>query len=579
MTQVKQFAIFIQSNQSKFVTKTYLNGITIAGNISLPNITHLINILNTEKCEEKFNDFDDEIKDICNTDNNIVEIHPHKDLTFEELKNMRMPQNNKIYVKGLPIKLCNKQRLETNTWFGKFGIIKQITVNKEFVAFITFEQRKDALHAIEIMNGFDLGNDRTLTVMSGLTGYCSYFLGNTYCKIRGCTLMHKWMDKKDIIRVSEKDEFHQDLVHEQLRGIRILQPHLLYVKNIPNEICVERLLISEKWFGRFGKVVRIHLEPKSNGICAYIEYNKNDIMAVKQSVRYFDRHPCNDGKIMRVMPGYTFYCSLFLQRFKCENKSCFGLHKWANIKNIMNKNIIKPPKKDIFYDNLSFEQLKNLRIIQSNIVYLVGLTKQLCNEQILQSNEWFGKFGDIENVSLPKNTFYDAKKFSAFITFNDEKNANNAIQNMNGYQLNNGSLIRATHGCKRICARFLKNEACSDTNCTALHEWPNIKYIVNRYKEPSFPDIENVNDNKYKPQNILYSTSAQRCKLKFEQWLEENVGLSQYLKVFQKHEYDDITMIKYFDDDDSTYDVLKNELGINNELHCKLIIEKINEFH
>ena len=63
------------------------------------------------------------------------------------------------------------------------------------------------------------------------------------------------------------------------------------------------------------------------------------------------------------------------------------------------------------------------------------------------------------------------------------------------------------------------------------------------------------------------------CKIKFESWLIEIVGLEQYLINFKETECNDVRMIEFFDDE-----CLENEIGIKTTLHRRLIMKKANEF-
>eukprot|EP01084_Bolivina_argentea_P267683 454468_1 len=79
-----------------------------------------------------------------------------------------------------------------------------------------------------------------------------------------------------------------------------------------------------------------------------------------------------------------------------------------------------------------------------------------------------------------------------------------------------------------------------------------------------------LNDKKdeKKLENILENKAV----LKFKHWIKNIVGLPQYLPLFEDNEYCDISMVQFFEND------VLNEIGINNQLHRKLILEKVNEF-
>eukprot|EP01084_Bolivina_argentea_P161367 280921_1 len=78
--------------------------------------------------------------------------------------------------------------------------------------------------------------------------------------------------------------------------------------------------------------------------------------------------------------------------------------------------------------------------------------------------------------------------------------------------------------------------------------------------------INNINYDDEKEWNKEYGN----CKLKFEHWLCNVVKLGQYLKLFKQKEYNDVTLIEFFDQD------TLNEIGIENKLHRKLIIKRVS---
>eukprot|EP01084_Bolivina_argentea_P031875 58978_1 len=83
----------------------------------------------------------------------------------------------------------------------------------------------------------------------------------------------------------------------------------------------------------------------------------------------------------------------------------------------------------------------------------------------------------------------------------------------------------------------------------------------------------NQNEKKYDGDYVQEKQNGNKCKLKFEYWLCNVVNLKQYLSSFEQNEYNDISMIEYFDED-----TIKNEIGIKKSVHYKLIMKKINEF-
>ena len=82
----------------------------------------------------------------------------------------------------------------------------------------------------------------------------------------------------------------------------------------------------------------------------------------------------------------------------------------------------------------------------------------------------------------------------------------------------------------------------------------------------------NIDNNDYKEDDGGIK-ETEKCKFKFEQWLCNVVKLRQYLELFKTKQYNDITMIEFFDED-----ILQIEIGIENKLHRKLIMKRVDEF-
>eukprot|EP01084_Bolivina_argentea_P299722 516666_1 len=75
---------------------------------------------------------------------------------------------------------------------------------------------------------------------------------------------------------------------------------------------------------------------------------------------------------------------------------------------------------------------------------------------------------------------------------------------------------------------------------------------------------ENKNDEEY---------DEEICKSKFRNWLFNTVKLKQYLPNFEQNECNDVRMIEFLD-----ADTLKNDIVIQNKMHCKLILKKVKQF-
>ena len=47
--------------------------------------------------------------------------------------------------------------------------------------------------------------------------------------------------------------------------------------------------------------------------------------------------------------------------------------------------------------------VQNVRVVQRNLVYVVGLPMELCYEELLSSTEYIGQYGKIVKVNAPQS--------------------------------------------------------------------------------------------------------------------------------------------------------------------------------
>ncbi|SCO64427.1 CCR4-NOT transcription complex subunit 4, putative [Plasmodium berghei] len=128
------------------------------------------------------------------------------------------------------------------------------------------------------------------------------------------------------------------------------------------------------------------------------------------------------------------------------------------------------------YDNL-LEVIKDIRVVQRNLVFVIGITENYAKKNILKKNEHFGKYGQILNIIINKsqafNPQYNGPSFSAYITYSNEKEAINAIYFIDGMMLDN-KILKASFGTTKYCSSFLKNYSCVNEDCFYLHELGNV---------------------------------------------------------------------------------------------------------
>ncbi|KAK4255022.1 hypothetical protein QN277_008083 [Acacia crassicarpa] len=120
------------------------------------------------------------------------------------------------------------------------------------------------------------------------------------------------------------------------------------------------------------------------------------------------------------------------------------------------------------------KQLSSVRVIQRNLVYIVGLPLNLADEEILQHREYFGQYGKVLKVSMSRTAAGVIQQFpnntcSVYITYSKEEEAIRCIQNVHGFVLD-GRPLRACFGTTKYCHAWLRNMPCSNPDCLYLHE-------------------------------------------------------------------------------------------------------------
>lgn len=146
----------------------------------------------------------------------------------------------------------------------------------------------------------------------------------------------------------------------------------------------------------------------------------------------------------------------------------------------------------------------NIRVIQKNLVYVIGIPQKYADDSVLRRQEFFGQFGSIkkiiinkrstslESFKLPEYRSNDTKlagsevsyksiesTASAYITFSTEFEAKWCIQEVDESILDN-KVIRCTYGTTKYCSFYLKNIPCQNNECMYLHECRHSKDILTK---------------------------------------------------------------------------------------------------
>ncbi|GFE53621.1 hypothetical protein BaOVIS_010250 [Babesia ovis] len=120
------------------------------------------------------------------------------------------------------------------------------------------------------------------------------------------------------------------------------------------------------------------------------------------------------------------------------------------------------------------QNLREMRVIQRNLVYVVGIPAKLAKKEILKQHEYFGQYGKIQHIVINKSQAYNAHvggaSYTAYITYSKKYEAANAIQAIDGSYVN-GKLLRASYGTTKYCTFFLKGLKCNNVDCFYLHRY------------------------------------------------------------------------------------------------------------
>ena len=112
----------------------------------------------------------------------------------------------------------------------------------------------------------------------------------------------------------------------------------------------------------------------------------------------------------------------------------------------------------IFFTKEKLEYLRKVRIIKTNLIHVHGFPKSLAKNDILKSPEYFGQYGTIVKliISYKRNPDNNRKRYSAYITYSNEREAALAILCVDSLMIQ-GKIIRAFFGTTKYCNYFLNN--------------------------------------------------------------------------------------------------------------------------
>lgn len=144
--------------------------------------------------------------------------------------------------------------------------------------------------------------------------------------------------------------------------------------------------------------------------------------------------------------------------------------------------------------------LAGMRVIQKNLVYVVGVNPPVPYEEvagILKSDKYFGQYGKISKIVVNRKTpagsnndHYHSNNnssntsnagnnssgssgivpgYGVYITFFKKEDAARCIAQVDGTYMD-GRLVKAAYGTTKYCSSYLRGLSCPNPNCMFLHE-------------------------------------------------------------------------------------------------------------
>lgn len=162
-------------------------------------------------------------------------------------------------------------------------------------------------------------------------------------------------------------------------------------------------------------------------------------------------------------------------------------------------------------ESLNRKHLAGLRVVQKNLVYVVGLSPGIPEQDLLKTlrgDKYFGQYGTIVKIVVSKAKQGEAPlnngSLGVYVTFARKEDAAKCIAAVNGSQ-NGDRILRAQLGTTKYCSAYLRNEICTNKQCMFLHEPGDND---DSYSRQDLSTINSVNTQRPLPVSALSSGPA-----------------------------------------------------------------------
>ncbi|KAF9763947.1 CCR4-NOT transcription complex subunit 4 [Nosema granulosis] len=123
--------------------------------------------------------------------------------------NIRIIQKNLVYIICIPQRFAHDNILSRTEYFGQFGTIKKVVVNKRTSvaegtasAYVTYSTAEEARLCIQEVDE-SLLDGKILKCTYGTTKYCSFFLKGVPCQNNDCMYLHEFRPQCDLLHKDE----------------------------------------------------------------------------------------------------------------------------------------------------------------------------------------------------------------------------------------------------------------------------------------------------------------------------------------------------------------------------------------
>lgn len=165
----------------------------------------------------------------------------------------------------------------------------------------------------------------------------------------------------------------------------------------------------------------------------------------------------------------------------------------------------------------SKKHLSGMRVIQKNLVYIIGLNPNIPVEELhhtLRTDQFFGQYGKIQKIVINRrNNNNGTPGLGVYVTFARKEDAARCIAAVDG-MLMDGKYLRAAYGTTKYCSAYLRGQSCPNPNCMFLHEPGEeadsySRHDLSTIQHVARQDSSNTKEKPSKPATKLYPSNTE----------------------------------------------------------------------